>query len=144
VNAWVTKEISFVVGFLQIIMQQLSPFPFCQTILMENQHHGIRKSLSSGIWNPVSQRSSFSLLNFGTCAIKHVTYLKLRRRKMLLQAEQMNKMNFISLKMIKVVILSENSCHFVSCSACNNSLRYRKVLSRSTSQLVTPHVPKWI
>jgi hypothetical protein len=40
---------------------------------------------------------------------------------MLLQAEQMQKMTSISLKMVKVVILSENSCHFVSCSACKNS-----------------------
>ena len=42
-------------------------------------------------------------------------------KKMLLQAEQMHKMTYILLKMIKVVILSENNCHFVSCSACNNS-----------------------
>jgi len=40
---------------------------------------------------------------------------------MLLQAEQMHKMTSISLKMVEVVILCENSCHFVSCSACNNS-----------------------
>ena len=39
----------------------------------------------------------------------------------LLQAEQMHKMTSISLKMVEVVILSENSGHFVSCSACNNS-----------------------
>ena len=32
---------------------------------------------------------------------------------MLLQAEQMHKMTSISLKMVKVVILSENRCHFV-------------------------------
>ena len=38
---------------------------------------------------------------------------------MLLQAEQMHKMTSISLKMVEVVILSENSCHFVSFSACN-------------------------
>jgi hypothetical protein len=31
---------------------------------------------------------------------------------MLLQAEQMHKMTFISLKMVEVVILSKNSCHF--------------------------------
>ena len=48
---------------------------------------------------------------------------------MLLQAEQMHKMTSISLKIVKVVILNENSCHFVSCSACSNiyfllSLRY--------------------
>ena len=40
---------------------------------------------------------------------------------MLLQAEKMHKMTSISLKMVKVFILSENSCHFVSCSPCNNS-----------------------
>jgi hypothetical protein len=28
---------------------------------------------------------------------------------------------YTSLKMVEVVILSENSCHFVSCLACNNS-----------------------
>ena len=33
------------------------------------------------------------------------------------KADQMHKMTYISLKMVKVVILSENSCHFVSCSA---------------------------
>ena len=32
---------------------------------------------------------------------------------MFLQAEQMHKMTSISLKMVEVVILSENSCHFV-------------------------------
>ena len=32
----------------------------------------------------------------------------------MLQAEQMHKMTSISLKMVKVVILSENSCHFVN------------------------------
>ena len=31
---------------------------------------------------------------------------------MLLQAKQMHKMTSISLKMLRVVILSENSCHF--------------------------------
>ena len=39
---------------------------------------------------------------------------------MLLQAEQMHKMTTISLKIVEVVILNENSCHFLSCSACNN------------------------
>jgi hypothetical protein len=39
---------------------------------------------------------------------------------MLLQAEQMHKMTSISLKMVEVVILTENSCNFVSCSACNS------------------------
>ena len=33
---------------------------------------------------------------------------------MLLQAEQMHKIPSISLKMVEVVILSKNSCHFVS------------------------------
>ena len=40
---------------------------------------------------------------------------------MFLQAEQMHKMTIISLKIVEVVILSENTGHFVSCSACNNS-----------------------
>ena len=39
-------------------------------------------------------------------------------KKILLQAEQMHK---ISLKMVEVVILSDNSCHFVSCSAFNSN-----------------------
>ena len=30
-------------------------------------------------------------------------------------------MTSISFKMVKVFILNENSCHFISCSACNNS-----------------------
>ena len=42
---------------------------------------------------------------------------------MLPQAEQMQKMTSISLKMVQVVILIENSCHFVSCSACNNTCK---------------------
>jgi hypothetical protein len=32
---------------------------------------------------------------------------------MLLQADQMHKITDISLKMVKVVIFSENSCHFL-------------------------------
>ena len=32
---------------------------------------------------------------------------------MMLQAEQMQKMTFISLKMAEFVILSENSCHIL-------------------------------
>ena len=39
----------------------------------------------------------------------------------LLKAEQMHKMTSISLKIVKLVILNENRCHFVTCSACNNS-----------------------
>ena len=35
-------------------------------------------------------------------------------RYMLLQAEQMHKTTSISLKMVKVDILSGNSCHFVT------------------------------
>ena len=38
------------------------------------------------------------------------------------QAGKPHKMTSISLKIVEVVILSEDSCHFVSCSACNNSL----------------------
>ena len=57
----------------------------------------------------------------GFWLLAHLTYLKLRKKWLLLQAEQMNKMTTISLKMAKVVILSENNCHFVSYSACNNS-----------------------
>ena len=51
---------------------------------------------------------------------------------MLLQAEQMHKRTSISLQMIKIVILNENSCCFVSRLACNNSnflLSLRKVIS---------------
>ena len=46
--------------------------------------------------------------------------LKLRKNLLLLQAEHIRNMTIISLKLVKVVILSENSCHFVSCSACKN------------------------
>ena len=35
--------------------------------------------------------------------------------------EQVHKTTSISLKMVEVVILRENSCHFVCCSVCNNS-----------------------
>ena len=35
-------------------------------------------------------------------------------KKMFLQAEQMHKMTIISLKIVEVVILSENTGHFVS------------------------------
>ena len=51
---------------------------------------------------------------------------------MLLQAEQMHKMTSISLKIVRVVTLSENSCHFVSWSAFNNSF--------FSSQLEISHV----
>ena len=52
-----------------------------------------------------------------------------------LQAEQMHKMTSISLKMVEVVILIENSCNFVSCSACNNNYVF-------SSQLEISHVLK--
>ena len=48
---------------------------------------------------------------------------------MLLQAEQMHKITFISLKMVEVVILSENSCHFVSCSAFKNTYFFQLEIS---------------
>ena len=64
-------------------------------------------------------RSSTSVLVFECWLIKHVTYLKLRN--MLLQDEQMHKMTTISFKIVEVVILSENFCQFVSCSACKKS-----------------------
>ena len=38
-----------------------------------------------------------------------------------IKAEQNHKMTSTSLKMVEVVILSENSCDFVSCSACSDS-----------------------
>jgi hypothetical protein len=40
---------------------------------------------------------------------------------MLLQAEQMHKMTTISLKIVEVVTLNENTCHFVSFSVCKYS-----------------------
>ena len=40
---------------------------------------------------------------------------------MSLQAEQMQEVTSISIKIVKFIILSENSCHYVSCSACNQS-----------------------
>ena len=49
-------------------------------------------------------RSSTSVLVFECWPIEHVTYLKLRN--MLLQDEKMHKITTISLKMVKVVILS--------------------------------------
>ena len=36
-------------------------------------------------------RASFSVLNFGSCLIQHVTYHKLRRKKLFLQAEKPTK-----------------------------------------------------
>ena len=44
----------------------------------------------------------------------------------------MHKMISTSLKMVKVVILSKNSYHFVSYSACNNSHEISHVLSGTT------------
>ena len=43
-----------------------------------------------------------------------------KKKNVLLQLEQMHKMTSISLKTVKFVILSENKCYFVSCSACHN------------------------
>jgi len=55
---------------------------------------------------------------------------------MLLQAEQMHKMTSISLKMVEIVVLSENSCHFVSSSAFNNSqLEISHVLDGTTTEI---------
>ena len=55
----------------------------------------------------------------GLWELSHLTrdLSQAEKKKMLLQAEQMHKMTSVSLKMPKVVILSENSCHFVICSA---------------------------
>ena len=50
--------------------------------------------------------------------LSHLTCDLSQGQQMLLQAEQMLKMTSISLKMVEVVILSENSYPFVS---CNNS-----------------------
>jgi hypothetical protein len=44
----------------------------------------------------------------------------------------MHKMTTISVKIVKVVILSENTGHFISCSACNKRLLF--------SQLEISHV----
>ena len=46
-------------------------------------------------------------MSFGRCSTQHVTYLKLRRKYMLLFAEQIHNMTLISLKMVEVYILSE-------------------------------------
>ena len=56
---------------------------------------------------------------------------------MLLQAEQMNKMTSISLKMVKVVILSENSCHFVSLlqHLFSSQLEISDVLNETTPEI---------
>ena len=91
-------------------------------LIEENKHFGLTATSENWFcFDNESFRSSFSVLNFGTWTIKQVTYLKLRRKWMLLQAEQMDKMTSISLIMGEVVILTENSCHFVSCSACNKN-----------------------
>ena len=59
----------------------------------------------------------------------------------MLQAEQMHKMTSISLKMVEVVILSENSCHFVTCSACNNS--FFSAWDKSRFNGTTPKIQQW-
>ena len=59
-----------------------------------------------------------------------MTYLKLRRKWILLQAEQMHKITSISLKMVEVIILSESSCHFVNLVSFSSSsffLSIRKI-----------------
>ena len=55
---------------------------------------------------------------------------------MLLQAEQMTT---ISLKIVEVVILSENSCQFASYSVCNNRffLNLRQVMYQMGQQAKT-------
>ena len=55
---------------------------------------------------------------------------------MLLQAEQMHKMTSISLKMVEVVILSENNCHFVSCLACRHFKVFVRVHTVLTETIV--------
>ena len=54
---------------------------------------------------------------------------------MLLQAEQMHKMKFISLKMVKVVVLSENS--FFSCQLLlyPSQLEIGQVLNGTTPEI---------
>ena len=58
----------------------------------------------------------------------------------LLRAEQMHKMTTISLKIVEVVILSENTGHFISCSACNNSYIFYSQLE--ISRLLNGQQPK--
>ena len=58
---------------------------------------------------------------------------ELRRKKVLLQDEEMHKMTTtISLKIVEVVILSDFFCHFVSCSACK--LEISHVLNGPTAK----------
>ena len=90
---------------------------FARTTKMQN---GKIKGKNADLYGSMFLRafgSSLSAFNFGSCPIKHVTYLKLRRKQILLQAEQMHKMTFISLKMVEVIILSEkklSSCQLLS------------------------------
>ena len=54
-------------------------------------------------------------------------------KKLLLKAKQMHKMTTITFIMVDVVILSENSCHFVSCSAYNNSYFFSTIYKSRAS-----------
>ena len=47
------------------------------------------------------------MLNFRSCPFEHVIYLKLRRKWLLLQSEQVTKWQLFSLKMTTLTVLSE-------------------------------------
>ena len=61
--------------------------------------------------------SSFSVLNFGNYPIQHVTYLKLRRKYLLLSSWQYDYFHSKCL-----TIFSEINVILCTCSACNNIL----------------------
>ena len=52
------------------------------------------------------------------------TYLNPEKKLYFLQAEQIHKMTSNSLKIVKVIILSENSCHFVGSAACKTVISF--------------------
>ena len=64
-----------------------------------------------------TRRTRVLIFCFGFRELSHLTCdLSQAEKKInVVQSEQMHKMTSISLKMVIVVILSENSCHFVTC-----------------------------
>ena len=64
------------------------------------------------------------LLNFGNYSIQHVTQVSQAKKEINVVRSWSKAQNeiYFSHNMLNVVILSENQCHFVSCSACNNSI----------------------
>ena len=99
---------------LKLILNKHSYYSSLRNIFSPFKRGGIRH---------LRPRWSTSPLVFFSWLLDHVIYLKLRKKYITLcKAQQIHKIQkLFSLKMVKVVILSENGCHFVSCSTCNNS-----------------------